>query len=69
MFPLFSLAGRTEDVLALVHVELLQLVASGTQVLAGVELGGLLGQHLTNGCRHGQTTVRVDGDLIPPLGG
>ena len=45
------------------HVELLQLVASRTQVLAGVELGGLLNHHLAHGSGHSQTAVRVDVDL------
>ena len=45
------------------RVELLHLVTGGTQVLAGVELTGLLVEDLANGCGHGQTGVGVDVDL------
>lgn len=36
-----SLAGRTENALDLVHIELLELVAGGAEILSGIEFGGL----------------------------
>ena len=51
-------------------VELLHVVAGGTQVLAGVELGGFGGEDLADGGGHGQTRVGVDVDLADgALGG
>ena len=52
------------------HVEFLHLVAGGTQVLAGVELAGLLVEDLAHGGGHGETAVAVDVDLADgALGG
>jgi len=45
------------------------LSRAGAQVLAGVELGGLLGEDLANGSGHGQTRVGVDVDLANGAGG
>ena len=44
-------------------IELLHVVASGSEVLAGVELTGLLNEDLADGSGHGQTRVGVDVDL------
>ena len=57
------LAGRSENFLAFVHVELLHLLAGRPQVFAGIGLCRFVGQHQTHGGRHGQTAVRVDVDL------
>lgn len=46
---LLGFAVRTENLLDLVDVELLHVVAGGTQVLAGVELGGFGGEDLADG--------------------
>ena len=45
------------------HIELLQLVTSGTQVLAGVELSRVVNEDLAYSSGHSQTAVRVDVDL------
>ena len=47
----------------LVLVLLLHVVASGTEVLAGVKFTRLFGKYLTDGSGHGQAGVRVDVDL------
>ena len=60
---LSQLAVRTEHVDDFVLVQLLHLVASRTQILARVELSGLLGKYLADSSRHGQTRVRVDVNL------
>ena len=60
---LSELVVRTEHVHDLVLIELLHVVASGSEVLAGVELTGLLNEDLTDSSRHGQTRVGVDVNL------
>ena len=65
-FKLFSglrLAGGTENIDDLVHVELFELVAGGAEILAGVEFGGLGGEHFAHFCRHSQSAVGVDVDF------
>ena len=53
----------TEDIDDLVLVELLHLVAGGSEVLPGIEFAGLGGKHLADcGC-HGETGIGVDVDL------
>ena len=44
-------------------VHLLHVLASGLQVLARIEIAGLLVEVLADGCGHGKTAVRVDVDL------
>ena len=77
-FLLFDYAGRglscltvgTEDVLDLVLIHLLHLLTGGLQILAGIEVSGILGEVLADGCGHGKTAVRVDVDLADcALGG
>ena len=55
LVELSELAVRTKHVYDLVLVHLLHEVASGTAVLAGVELSGLLGEHLAYSSGEGQT--------------
>ncbi len=51
-------------------VKFFHVVASRTQVLAGVEFGGLFSEHATYGGCHGQTAVGVDVDFAySALGG
>ena len=45
------------------NVKFLHVVASWSQILAWVELGGFLGEGFADGGGHGQTAVRVDVDL------
>ena len=58
-----SLAGAAEDVDELVADELLDVGACGLEILARVELVGMLVEELTDGAGHGQTQVGVDVDL------
>ena len=60
---LSELAIRAKHVDDLVLVHLFHVVASGTEVLAGVELSGLFSKSLTDGSSHGQAAVRVDVDF------
>jgi len=60
---LFSLSVRSKHVDDLVHVHLLHVVTSRTEVLTRVELTWLLSESLTDSSRHSQTRVRVDVDL------
>ena len=60
---LFSLAVGAKHVDDFVLVELLHVVAGRTEVLAGVELSGLLGENLAHSGGHGETAVGVDVDL------
>ena len=53
----FKLVVRAQDIDDLVHIELLHVVAGGSEVLARVELGGLLGEGLADGSSHGETAV------------
>ena len=70
MQGLLGLAVGAQHVHDLVYVEFLHLVAGGTQVLAGVELAGLLVEDLAHGGGHGETAVAVDVDLADgALGG
>ena len=54
---LFSLAVGAKHVNDFVLVELLHVVAGRTEVLAGVELSGLLGENLAHSGGHGETAV------------
>ena len=56
-------AVGAEHVEDLVLVELLHLVAGRAEIFAGIELSGLLVEHLAHGCGHGKTAVGVDVDL------
>jgi len=47
----------------LVDVHLLHVLASGLQVLTGIEIAGLLVEVLADGSGHSQTAVAVDVDL------
>ena len=60
---LSKLVVRTEYVHNLVDVLLLHVVASGTEVLTGVKLSGLVSEHLTDSSSHSETAIRVDVDL------
>ena len=54
---------RTKHLLNLMDVELLHVVTRRTEILAWIELCGLVSEDLTNSCCHGETRVRVDVDL------
>ena len=58
-----GLAGAAEDVAQLVADELLDVGTGGLQVLARVELVGMLVEELADGAGHGKTQVGVDVDL------
>ena len=67
---LLQFVVRAQHIHDLVDVELLHIVAGRAEVLAGVELGGFLGEGLADGGGHGQAAVRVDVDLADgALGG
>ena len=52
------------------HIELLHLVTGGAEILARIELAGLLGEDLADGGGHRETAVGVDVDLADgALGG
>ena len=60
----------TEDVDNLVHVHLLHVLASGLEILTGIEVTGVLVEVLADGGGHGETAVGVDVDLADgALGG
>ena len=58
-----GLASAAQDIDQLVADQLLDVGASGLQVLTGIELVGMLGIELTDGSGHCQTQVGVDVDL------
>ena len=58
-----SLASAAENVAQLVADELLDVGAGGLEILARVELVGMLVEELTDGAGHGKTQVGVDVDL------
>ena len=65
-----GLTRRTKDFLVLVRIELLELVTCRSEVLAGIELAGLLGEDLADRGGHRETAVGVDVDLADgALGG
>ena len=63
LFRELRLAGGTENIDDLVHVELFELVAGGAEILAGIEFSGLGGEHFAHFCRHRQSAVGVDVDF------
>lgn len=63
LFRKLRLAGGTENIDDLMHVELFELVAGGAEILAGVEFSGLGGEHFAHFCRHSQSAVGVDVDF------
>ena len=58
-----ELVVATQHVYNLVHVHLLHVLASGLQILARIEMTGVLVEVLADGSCHGETRVRVDVDL------
>ena len=58
-----GLAGAAQDVDQLVSDQILDVGAGGLQVLAGVELVGVLLKELADGAGHGQAQIGVDVDL------
>ena len=58
-----ELAVRTKHIHNLVDVHLLHVLTSWLQVLARIEVIGVLSQVLTDSSSHSQTRVRVDVDL------
>ena len=69
-FLLEGLSVGAEDIDDLVLIELLHLVAGGSQVLTRVELTGLVVEDLADGCGHCKTAIGVDVDLADSaLGG
>ena len=60
---LSKLVFRTKNIHNLVDVLFLHILASGTEILAGVELCGVCCKHLTNSSCHSQTAVAVDVDF------
>ena len=60
---LSELTVRTEHIDNLVDVHLLHVLTSGLQVLARIEVIGMLCQILADGSSHSQTRVGVDVDL------
>ena len=54
---LSQFAVRTQHVHNLVDVQLLHVLTSGLQILARIEVIGMLSQMLTNGSGHSQTRV------------
>ena len=67
---LFGLSVGAEDIHNLLDIHLLHLLACRLEILAGIEVAGILGEVLADGGSHGQTRVRVDVDLADSaLGG
>ena len=68
VFQQLGLAGAAEDVAQLVTDKLLDVGTGGLQVLAGIELVGVLRHELADGAGHGQTQVGVNVDLADSHG-
>ena len=63
MFNKLKLVVATKNLNDLVNIHLLHVLASGLQILTGIEVAGILVEVLADSSSHSQTRVRVDVNL------